>query len=553
MKKPVFLKILMLLIALVLAVALFSCINTPDHDPPPPCDSNGNGNGSYIDIFNINIVPSANGRVTASATSASENDLIVLNITADVGYKLSGVRVNNGYIAGNSFVMPARDVSVSTLFIKIDDVVRHPVTVKSPNGTVFLEPLQSDIDQRGLFAGVYVHVKAVADSGFVLTSLTAGGENITTFFLMPERAIEIVATFLPINNEVTFNLNIKESEKGELFVNSGLKNDSFSFGASVNFEVVPQGGYALDAVFANGQFVNYVNFTMPAHDVEIEAVFIKTATPKPFKIEPFVGENIVAYASPALAAPGDSVRVFVLPASGFMLNPALPWHTNLNLPNGATVDGFYINFCPDMPPAEQTIKLNARNPEPALRLNLSLSLNFNPSHGTVTAHSASPVIRHNALINLVIRENAGFLLKNIYYIANDGNKISLAPSFYMPNGSLLGEDRTFVVYVEFEPMLSAECAMRNGGVNLLNTVTGLNNQFGLNLTAFLPYLTGAVLLENTNQVYVFELNQKTALLAMANLLDGYLKTSPVGKIGVFTLILEGRFIVSLGGSTVFSN
>ncbi len=68
--------------------------------------------------YTVTVGTSLNGSVTASAQSATYGTTITLTSTPDTGYELDYFTVNGVAIVGNSFTMPAENVTVSAVFVE---------------------------------------------------------------------------------------------------------------------------------------------------------------------------------------------------------------------------------------------------------------------------------------------------------------------------------------------------------------------------------------------------------------------------------------------------
>ncbi|SHE94353.1 bacterial Ig-like domain-containing protein [Lactonifactor longoviformis] len=68
--------------------------------------------------YKITVKDPSNGTITVSKTTAKEGDKITVTAKASKGYKLKNILVNKKAIKGNSFVMPAEDVTVTATFVK---------------------------------------------------------------------------------------------------------------------------------------------------------------------------------------------------------------------------------------------------------------------------------------------------------------------------------------------------------------------------------------------------------------------------------------------------
>ncbi len=75
------------------------------------------GTGEERPTYTVTIGEIANGTVTADVTEAHEGDTVTLTATPAEGYKLSTIFVNGIAIEGNTFEMPAGDVTVTAEFV----------------------------------------------------------------------------------------------------------------------------------------------------------------------------------------------------------------------------------------------------------------------------------------------------------------------------------------------------------------------------------------------------------------------------------------------------
>ncbi|EGS33438.1 Cna protein B-type domain protein [Finegoldia magna SY403409CC001050417] len=138
----------------------------------------------------------ANEKITAKA-----NETIIVNAVANEGYKLKSITYRDTAaiehtVTGNSFTMPASDVTVSATFEKKEDpnpdysVKVNPVE----NGQVIANPSSAK-------AGDPVTITAKPSEGFVLNTLTVTDEagnsvQVTNnIFTMPAGGVTVSATF----------------------------------------------------------------------------------------------------------------------------------------------------------------------------------------------------------------------------------------------------------------------------------------------------------------------------------------------------------------------
>lgn len=138
----------------------------------------------------------ANEKITAKA-----NETIIVNAVANKDYELKSITYrdtdrNEHTVTGNSFTMPASDVTVSATFEKKEDPNPDYSVKVNPaeNGQVTATPSSAKKDDR-------VTITATANDGFELSSITvtdAQGKPVTVTnnsFTMPAGGVTVSATF----------------------------------------------------------------------------------------------------------------------------------------------------------------------------------------------------------------------------------------------------------------------------------------------------------------------------------------------------------------------
>ncbi|MBQ8558617.1 MAG: GH32 C-terminal domain-containing protein [Tyzzerella sp.] len=125
-KKKATLVILLLLLLLGIVIGLFSCISKDENTGNDIPVENVDKDTSEEDdedvsaeqddgIYEVQILKSAHGSVTANKTEAAEGDEIVLTVKPDDGYELKSLTVNKKK-SETTFKMPAKDVKVLAKF-----------------------------------------------------------------------------------------------------------------------------------------------------------------------------------------------------------------------------------------------------------------------------------------------------------------------------------------------------------------------------------------------------------------------------------------------------
>ncbi|MBR2549740.1 MAG: immunoglobulin domain-containing protein [Clostridiales bacterium] len=99
---------------------------------PNPLIYEGSVNIPEIKTYNVSVGSVSNGTVSLSTNKAKEGDKVTVTATPASGYKLSSIKVNGTAISGNTFTMPAKDVTVQVTFVSSLAITSQP---KSYTGT----------------------------------------------------------------------------------------------------------------------------------------------------------------------------------------------------------------------------------------------------------------------------------------------------------------------------------------------------------------------------------------------------------------------------------
>lgn len=187
---------------------------------------------TIIALYSITITSSANGAVTASKTSKIEKgERITLTITPNNGYELEEIIVNGNPITGNTFDMPAGNVTVIATF----KLIKYKVTYAAytENG-VNVQPKRAyDYFAPGESIELEVNIPGSENVAYVKYSGTMGNADIT---LEPElwfKAEAPVKFFLDDTelfiNDPSDNVAIFNYSNGTIsLANSASKNELFN-------------------------------------------------------------------------------------------------------------------------------------------------------------------------------------------------------------------------------------------------------------------------------------------------------------------------------------
>ena len=295
-KKKAALVIVLLLLLLGIVIGLFSCISKDENTGNDIPVENVDKDTSEEDdedvsaeqddgIYEVQILKSAHGSVTANKTEAAEGDEIVLTVKPDEGYELKSLTVNKKK-SETTFKMPAKDVKVLAKFSLIvgkgnffgksgDYVSSDVINFKTDKGlfpyltldTTKGTPLYAyinDLDAKQFYFETKVEVTDILDS-----------EKYPKFGIMINDGTEMVKFYLDMNtkklvpavgtvhqgsggdddwaNQDYFNLD-ETLDLSKKKVTLGLLRNGKTYYFYVNDELVATGSDLSDNASATGVF-----------------------------------------------------------------------------------------------------------------------------------------------------------------------------------------------------------------------------------------------------------------------------------------------------------
>ena len=273
--------------------------------------------------YDIVIVPPVSGNVTADKETANYGETVTLTITPNEGYEFDQLIVMNGTTqvavtitteGKYTFVMPAGNVVISTLFKMVD----YAVTIQpAENGTVIA-------DKQTANMGETVTLTITPNEGYefdqltVMNGTTQVAVEITTegkyIFVMPAGNVEVSATY----KAIYYDIVIVPPVSGNVTADKETAN----YGETVTLTITPNEGYEFDQLIVmNGTTQVAVTittegkytFVMPAGNVEVSATF--KMTDYTIIIEPT--ENGTVTADKQTANMGETVTLTITPNEGY--------------------------------------------------------------------------------------------------------------------------------------------------------------------------------------------------------------------------------------------
>jgi uncharacterized protein YjdB len=252
-----------------------------------------------------------NGTVTVSPARAEEGTLITVTAAPAANYKLAAgtLKYNDGTdhaITGNTFTMPAADVTVSAAFIPEDSY--SAVGTKSGNGDI-------TFSSGPHYAGDTVTITVTPGTGWRLKAgslkYNDGTDHAITgnTFTMPAVDVTVTAEF----EQVPYTVS-KGTISGSGYISFTPAGGSCHYGDTVTVTVSPVAGWQLRAgsLKYNGTVISGpppYTFTMPAENVTVTAEFEKipipvtgvSVTPSTAQVAPGVSITLTANITPSNA------------------------------------------------------------------------------------------------------------------------------------------------------------------------------------------------------------------------------------------------------------
>ena len=231
-----------------------------------------------------------NGKVEVDKDEAEEDAIVTVTATPDTGYQLVSITVNGEAITGNTFTMPAENVTVSATFELIPPAT-YTITVDDniQNGTVEIKE-----NKTSAAAGETIEVIATPANGYQLASITVNGEAITgNTFTMPAENVTVSATFElipPTTYTISFDANGGSGSMADVTGVSGsytLPACGFTAPGGMQFKAWEVNG----AEYAPGAAIQV------ASDLKVKAVWdvIPPVIPDPEIISPITAQTVTVY------------------------------------------------------------------------------------------------------------------------------------------------------------------------------------------------------------------------------------------------------------------
>lgn len=219
--------------------------------------------------YSVVCQTSENGYVTVAADKVAAGDKVILAAHPSAGYMLTAFTVDGKDIDGVSFVMPAKDVTVSARFELVtysityvfgDTTVsgNNPDTYTVESADALIEPEKDGYEICGWYRYcVEPEYYYGWDMEYYRVKTLEGLYGNLTLYAKYYNAVHTI--------------EVSDCDHGSCYIEEYY--GEATFGDTFEITVQPYDGYELDHIAVNGEHIDGTTFTMPACDVEITAQF----------------------------------------------------------------------------------------------------------------------------------------------------------------------------------------------------------------------------------------------------------------------------------------
>lgn len=218
------------------------------------------------------------GTVEADVKEAKAGATVTLTAFPKAGYEIEKYVIEGSYgketITGNTFPMPASDVTVTPVF-KAVSITYNDYSEIGGTGTVTLKANSETLKKGGTVSfGTTVSVEVKAPTGYEVDSIKVNGTKISGTSFTPGASFTVevsykakASTLTVDNNWIGFFDLVIAGEKKE--VTAANQQFAVAYGATVKIELKDPSAYNLLGFTLDGDSKTGDSFTMPGADTKI--------------------------------------------------------------------------------------------------------------------------------------------------------------------------------------------------------------------------------------------------------------------------------------------
>lgn len=234
------------------------------------------------------------GTVEADVKEAKAGATVTLTAFPKAGYEIEKYVIEGSYgketITGNTFPMPASDVTVTPVF-KAVSITYNDYSEIGGTGTVTLKANSETLKKGGTVSfGTTVSVEVKAPTGYEVDSIKVNGTKISGTSFTPGASFTVEVSYkaktytLTVENNWIGFFDLEIDGKPEKDISAG-KTFSVEYGAPVKIVLKDSSMYKLVGYTLDGETKTGDNFNMPAANAKITVLIEAIAKAAPLTLE----------------------------------------------------------------------------------------------------------------------------------------------------------------------------------------------------------------------------------------------------------------------------
>ena len=234
------------------------------------------------------------GTVEADVKEAKAGATVTLTAFPKAGYEIEKYVIEGSYgketITGNTFPMPASDVTVTPVF-KAASITYNDYSEIGGTGTVTLKANSETLKKGGTVSfGTTVSVEVKAPTGYEVDSIKVNGTKISGTSFTPGASFTVEVSYkaktytLTVENNWIGFFDLEIDGKLEKDISAG-KTFSVEYGAPVKIVLKDSSMYKLVGYTLDGETKTGDNFNMPAANAKITVLIEAIAKAAPLTLE----------------------------------------------------------------------------------------------------------------------------------------------------------------------------------------------------------------------------------------------------------------------------
>ena len=234
------------------------------------------------------------GTVEADVKEAKAGATVTLTAFPKAGYEIEKYVIEGSYgketITGNTFPMPASDVTVTPVF-KAVSITYNDYSEIGGTGTVTLKANSETLKKGGTVSfGTTVSVEVKAPTGYEVDSIKVNGTKISGTSFTPGASFTVEVSYkaktytLTVENNWIGFFDLEIDGKPEKDISAG-KTFSVEYGAPLKIVLKDSSMYKLVGYTLDGETKTGDNFNMPAANAKITVLIEAIAKAAPLTLE----------------------------------------------------------------------------------------------------------------------------------------------------------------------------------------------------------------------------------------------------------------------------